>query len=39
LDAQQLVTVPLVKLIRRLGVLAADQLALVEEAVRRWLGL
>jgi mRNA interferase MazF len=38
-DAQQLVTVPQVKLVRRLGVLATDQLALVEEAVRRWLGL
>ena len=38
-DAQQVVTVPQVKLIRRLGELAPDQLALVEEAVRRWLGL
>jgi mRNA interferase MazF len=38
-DAQQIVTVPQVKLIRRLGDLAPDQLALVEDAVRRWLGL
>ena len=38
-DAQQIVTVPQVKLIRRLGDLPPDQLALVEEAVRRWLGL
>ena len=38
-DAQQVVTVPQVKLVRRLGALAPDQLALVEEAVRRWLGL
>jgi len=38
-DAQQLVTVPQVKLVRKLGDLPSDQLALVEEAVRRWLGL
>jgi mRNA interferase MazF len=38
-DAQQLVTVPQVKLIRKLGDLPTDQLALVEQAVRRWLGL
>ena len=38
-DAQQLVSVPQVKLIRRLGDLPPDQLALMEEAVRRWLGL
>jgi mRNA interferase MazF len=38
-DAQQVVTVPQVKLVRKLGDLAADQLALVEGAVRRWLGL
>ena len=38
-DAQQVVTVPQAKLVRRLGALAPDQLALVEEAVRRWLGL
>lgn len=38
-DAQQVLTVPRVKLIRKLGTLATDQLALVEEAVRRWLGL
>jgi mRNA interferase MazF len=38
-DAQQVVTVPQVKLIRKLGDLPPDQLALVEEAVRRWLGV
>jgi mRNA interferase MazF len=38
-DAQQVLTVPQVKLVRKLGNLTADQLALVEEAVRRWLGL
>src|SRR5438270_7488473 len=38
-DAQQVVTVPQVKLIRKLGDLPPDQWAPVEEAVRRWLGL
>src|SRR3954465_1561576 len=38
-DAQQIVTVPQAKLVRKLGDLAPDQLALVEEAVRRWLRL
>ena len=38
-DAQQVVTVPQVKLVKKLGDLPADQLAPVEDAVRRWLGL
>lgn len=38
-DAQQVLTVPQVKLRRKLGDLTADQLSLVEGAVRRWLGL
>jgi mRNA interferase MazF len=38
-DAQSLITVPQATLIRRLGNLPPDQLALVEDAVRRWLGL
>ena len=38
-DVQNLITVPHAKLMRRLGSLPADQLAIVEEAVRRWLGL
>lgn len=38
-DAQQLVTIPQVKLIRKLGTLKADQLAAVETAVKKWLGL
>lgn len=38
-DAQQVVTVAQARLIRWLGDLAPDELALVEEAVRRWLGL
>jgi len=38
-DAQNLVTIPRVKLIRKLGALSAEQLSAVEEAVRRWLGL
>jgi mRNA interferase MazF len=38
-DAQQVLTVPQVKLVRKLGDLTADQLASVEETGRRWLGL
>jgi mRNA interferase MazF len=38
-DAQQVVTAPQVKLVKKLGDLPQDQLALVEDAVRRWLGL
>ena len=38
-DAQNMATVPHAQLIRKLGDLAADQLALVEEAIKRWLGL
>ena len=38
-DAQGLVTVAPPRLLRKLGELLPDELALVEEAVRRWLGL
>ena len=38
-DAQNLVTVPNAKLIRGLGKLQLPELGLVEDAVRRWLGL
>lgn len=38
-DAQSLVMVPQAVLIRRLGSLSPDQLAIVEAAVRGWLGL
>lgn len=38
-DAQSLVTVPHVRLIRRLGSLSSAQLAEVEKFVRAWLGL
>ena len=38
-DAQNLITTPHAKFIRRLGVLSADQMGLVESAVRSWLGL
>ena len=38
-DAQQVVTVPQVKLVKKLGDLPADELALVEKAVRTWLSL
>jgi mRNA interferase MazF len=38
-DAQGLVTVAPSRLVRKLGDLQPDELALVEEAVKRWLGL
>ena len=38
-DAQQILTVPQVKLVRKIGSLAEDQFALVEQAVRNWLAL
>ncbi len=36
---QQPVTIPPVRLLRRLGTLSAQQMALVETGVRHWLGL
>ena len=38
-DAQNLVTIPHAKLIRLLGKLGSNQLAVVERAVALWLGL
>lgn len=38
-DAQNLVTIPHAKLIRSLGKLSTAQLAVVERATARWLGL
>jgi mRNA interferase MazF len=38
-DTQGLVTIPNVKLIRRLGTLSARQLVDVERGIRAWLGL
>ena len=38
-DTQSLVTVPSVKLLRRLGVLSGSHIASVEAAVAAWLGL
>ena len=38
-DAQNLVTTPHAKLIRRLGLLSSEQLTAVEDRVRFWLGL
>lgn len=38
-DAQNLVTIPHAKMIRKLGVLLPSQLSAVEDAVRFWLGL
>jgi mRNA interferase MazF len=37
-DAQNLVTIPEAKLIRRVGTPRAEDLALVENSVRSWLG-
>ena len=38
-DPQSLVSIPLAKLVRRLGVLGAQELEAVERGVGRWLGL
>ena len=38
-DAQNLVTIPHAKLIRKLGTLQPTELTLVEDAVRLWLSL
>jgi mRNA interferase MazF len=38
-DAQNIITVPHAKLVRRLGALTDEQLASVEEVVKFWLGL
>jgi len=37
-DAQGLVTVATARLVRKLGELFPAELALIEEAVKRWLG-
>ncbi len=37
-DVQNIITVPTVKLIRRLGTLPADQMASIEATLRQWLG-
>ena len=38
-DAQGIVTVPWVRLVRRLGVLSGAEIKTVEAAVRLWLGM
>ena len=38
-DAQNIITIPTVKLVRRLGTLPEDQMTEVENAVKFWLGL
>ncbi len=38
-DAQNLITIPRAKLIRKLGSVTSDQLTIVEESIRKWLGL
>ena len=37
-DSQNIVTIPTVKLVRRLGALPDDQMASVEISVKHWLG-
>jgi mRNA interferase MazF len=38
-DAQNMMTIPQAKLLRKLGVLSPAQIAAVEASVRKWLGL
>ena len=38
-DAQNIITIPRAKLIRKLGILSSSKLRLVENIVRLWLGL
>jgi mRNA interferase MazF len=38
-DAQNLITIPLTKLVRKIGVLSDSELVAVENTVRCWLGL
>ena len=38
-DAQSLVTIPHAKLVRKIGTLGITQLAEIETAVAKWLGL
>ncbi|MEZ6150945.1 MAG: type II toxin-antitoxin system PemK/MazF family toxin [Pirellulaceae bacterium] len=38
-DVQQIVSVPSIKLTKRIGALPAEQMANVESVVSRWLGL
>lgn len=38
-DAQNLVTIPLAKFLRKLGTLSPRELANIEDALRRWLAL
>jgi len=37
-DVQSIVTIPHAKLIRKLGVLSPEQLRIVEDVIRLWLG-
>ena len=38
-DTQSLISIPKAKLVRKLGSLSDEQIAVVEDFVRRWLGL
>jgi mRNA interferase MazF len=37
-DAQNIIAVPTVKLVRRLGSIPDDQMTVVEQAIKLWLG-
>jgi mRNA interferase MazF len=37
-DAQNIITIPTVKLVRRLGSMPDDQMTAVEQAIKLWLG-
>jgi mRNA interferase MazF len=38
-DAQNIISIPHARLVRRLGVLAPDQMDAVAAVVRKWLGV
>jgi len=38
-DAQNIISIPHAKLVRRLGILTTEQMDAVEVVVRTWLGL
>ena len=38
-DAQNMITIPHAKLMRKLGTLTAEQLGSIEDAIRQWLDL
>jgi mRNA interferase MazF len=38
-DAQNILTIPTVKLLRKIGTLSDSQISIVEDSVRKWLGM